>query len=85
MLPPKFPHKDAHHYGTFRLTFTPALTTRNNIIKVETFFFGSHKKIVQPCDSHHTAIFNFNIATNLWHFYAYLSDCRHIPLFLTDS
>ena len=27
MLPPKFPHKDAHHYGTFRLTFTPANET----------------------------------------------------------
>ena len=26
----------------------------------------------------------YTIATNLWHFYAYLTDCRTIPLILTD-
>lgn len=85
MLPPSFEHKHTHSYGTLSLTLNNLKLPNLPLRSLEPHFFG---KANQHCSSSPLAppfAFHYQIATNLWHFYSYLSDCRSITLLFTSS
>lgn len=84
MLPPSFENKSSHQYGTFTLLVHKINTEGIQMETVDPHFFGNVKyqhqmPILLPVKV------QYQIATNLWHFYAYLTDCKIIPLILTDQ
>ena len=85
MLPPAFCHKNTFTYGKLTLVIQSVKTTVTNILTVEPHFFGSAKELEQHTISTVPLCLEYTVATNLWHFFSYLTDCRTIPLIFTDS
>ena len=58
---------------------------RGEVVTIEPHFFGNAKYQHQNHISNLPLTLEYSIATNLWLFYAYLTDCKVIPLIFTDS
>lgn len=76
MLPPRLPHRSPHRYGTLALSLRPH--TEHPPHALIPLFLGAPEKpypVTGP-----VTFMEFPIVTNLWHFYAYLADCRTLPI-----
>lgn len=85
MLPPGFERKQTHSYGTFTLDLLELSLPHIAIQSVEPHFFGTTKQSSSIAQPKLPISFEYQIATNLWHFYSYLTDCRSITLILTSQ
>jgi hypothetical protein len=85
MLPPAFEDKQPHTYGSLTLTLKRVDSHATEFVTVEPHFFGNAKYHHQITMGTMPVELEYTVATNLWHFYAYLSDCRTIPLIFTDK
>ena len=86
MLPPGLDRlQNPHTYGALSIALLPKLDIRQPLT-LSPHFFGSNRALAQTIRNGSELVeFNYEIVTNLWHFYAYLTDCSNIPIYMNDS
>jgi hypothetical protein len=85
MLPPGLENRPTHKYGELNITITAINIRNGDAMYAEVSLLGMRKGVKRQVSMARQSSFDFSIASNLWHFYAYLNDARALSIHFSDE